>query len=46
VALNDDSNNGNIKRRKADLTCVICGGSASGYNFNQITCESCKGLFR
>lgn len=35
---------GNMKRRKSDLMCVICEGSASGYNFNQIVCESCKGL--
>ena len=32
------------KRRKADLTCVICHGRAFGYNFEQITCESCKGF--
>ncbi|CAF1257218.1 unnamed protein product [Adineta ricciae] len=35
-----------MKRRKADLTCVVCGGSAFGYNFGQITCESCKAFFR
>jgi len=34
------------KRRKADLTCVICGGKAIGYNFAQISCESCKAFFR
>jgi hypothetical protein len=34
----------NSKKRKADLTCVVCGGEAIGYNFAQITCESCKGL--
>ncbi|CAF3660415.1 unnamed protein product [Adineta steineri] len=38
--------NGNIKRRKADLTCVICEGHAYNYNFGQITCESCKAFFR
>ncbi|CAF4159828.1 unnamed protein product [Adineta steineri] len=38
--------NGNIKRRKADLTCVICEGHAYNYNFGQITCESCKNFFR
>lgn len=42
--LNEDSKEELMKKRKsADLTCVICGGRASGYNFNQITCESCKG---
>jgi len=34
----------NSKKRKADLTCVVCGAEAIGYNFAQITCESCKGL--
>jgi hypothetical protein len=34
----------NTRKRKADLTCVVCGGEAIGYNFAQITCESCKGL--
>ncbi|UJR24841.1 hypothetical protein I4U23_006210 [Adineta vaga] len=36
----------NTKRRKADLTCVICEGSAFGHHFGQITCESCKAFFR
>ena len=31
------------KRRKMDLTCIVCDGQASGYNFNRITCHSCKG---
>ncbi|CAF4019609.1 unnamed protein product, partial [Rotaria magnacalcarata] len=26
--------------------CGICGTPALGYNFNQITCESCKAFFR
>ncbi|CAF0997215.1 unnamed protein product [Rotaria sordida] len=44
--LNKDLKNRTIKRRKADLTCVICEGHASGYNFDQISCESCKAFFR
>ncbi|CAF3279362.1 unnamed protein product [Rotaria socialis] len=36
----------NSKKRKADLTCVICGGQATGFNFEQISCESCKAFFR
>ncbi|CAF2104974.1 unnamed protein product [Rotaria magnacalcarata] len=28
------------------LTCVVCGSSALGYNFDAITCESCKAFFR
>lgn len=31
------------KPTKKDLHCVVCGAKAFGYNFNQITCESCKG---
>lgn len=28
------------------LVCVVCGASANGYNFDRITCESCKAFFR
>ena len=31
------------KRRKTDMTCIICHDYASEYNFNQISCNSCKG---
>ncbi|VDO84485.1 unnamed protein product [Heligmosomoides polygyrus] len=27
-------------------TCRVCGDHATGYNFNVITCESCKAFFR
>ena len=40
----DIRKNTNARKRKADLTCVICGAEAMCYNFGQITCESCKGL--
>lgn len=34
-------------RRKNDgLICSICQGPAHGYNFDAITCESCKAFFR
>lgn len=26
--------------------CSVCGDSALGYNFNALTCESCKAFFR
>ena len=29
-----------------ELACVVCGESANGYNFNAISCESCKAFFR
>ncbi|CAF2022849.1 unnamed protein product [Rotaria magnacalcarata] len=28
------------------LMCRVCGALAHGYNFDQITCESCKAFFR
>jgi len=34
------------KRYKSLLTCVICSGDAHGYNFDAISCESCKAFFR
>ncbi|CAF1370680.1 unnamed protein product [Rotaria sordida] len=37
----------NQRRPKhGSLTCVICGSPALGYNFDAITCESCKAFFR
>ena len=28
------------------LVCVVCGAEANGYNFDAVTCESCKAFFR
>jgi hypothetical protein len=37
----------NNKKSKNDLlTCVVCGSPAHGYNFDAISCESCKAFFR
>jgi hypothetical protein len=37
----------NNKKTKNDLlTCVVCGSAAHGYNFDAISCESCKAFFR
>jgi len=37
----------NCSKRKSDgLMCNICEAPAHGYNFNAITCESCKAFFR
>lgn len=30
----------------AGKLCVVCGDKALGYNFNAVTCESCKAFFR
>ena len=29
-----------------DKICLVCGDKALGYNFNAVTCESCKAFFR
>ncbi|CAF2216039.1 unnamed protein product [Rotaria magnacalcarata] len=34
------------KRYRLLLTCVVCNGEAHGYNFDAISCESCKAFFR
>ncbi|XP_056011318.1 nuclear receptor subfamily 1 group I member 3-like isoform X3 [Ostrea edulis] len=31
---------------KKDKTCLVCGDKALGYNFNAVSCESCKAFFR
>lgn len=33
-------------RRIADKTCRVCGDAAVGFNFEVVTCESCKAFFR
>lgn len=33
-------------KSKDDKTCGVCGDKALGYNFNAVTCESCKAFFR
>ncbi|CAF3519186.1 unnamed protein product [Rotaria socialis] len=35
-----------VKRYKTLLICVVCHGDAHGYNFDAISCESCKAFFR
>ena len=37
---------GRKSRIRDDKTCGVCGDKALGYNFNAITCESCKAFFR
>lgn len=32
--------------REANKTCGVCGDRALGYNFNAVSCESCKAFFR
>jgi hypothetical protein len=33
----------NIKKKDKNLRCAVCDAKAVGYNFDQISCESCKG---
>ncbi|UJR13644.1 hypothetical protein I4U23_000656 [Adineta vaga] len=33
-------------RKKSELSCVVCCAVAHGYNFDAISCESCKAFFR
>jgi ecdysone receptor len=32
--------------RQQEELCLVCGDRASGYHYNALTCEGCKGLFR
>ncbi|XP_021363677.1 nuclear hormone receptor HR96-like isoform X1 [Mizuhopecten yessoensis] len=34
------------KKFKHEKYCLVCGDRALGYNFNAVTCESCKAFFR
>lgn len=34
------------KKEDTHLKCVVCESKANGYNFDAITCESCKAFFR
>ena len=33
-------------RRSIDMTCAICGDKAIGYNYDVLSCASCKAFFR
>ncbi len=42
----NEENSSQEKKTKGELSCVVCGATANGYNFDAISCESCKAFFR
>ena len=50
---NGPFNNNNIEEKKkkgplprlSEELCLVCGDRASGYHYNALTCEGCKGEF-
>ena len=39
-------NQGRSRKNKEGKICGVCGDHALGYNFDAISCESCKAFFR
>ncbi|KAM5256070.1 bile acid receptor-like [Ctenodactylus gundi] len=35
-----------LQMKGQEELCVVCGDKASGYHYNALTCEGCKGFFR
>lgn len=50
-SVNGCSTDGEVRRQKKGPTprqqeelCLVCGDRASGYHYNALTCEGCKGM--
>uniref|UniRef100_A0A4X2KR52 Nuclear receptor subfamily 1 group H member 4 n=1 Tax=Vombatus ursinus TaxID=29139 RepID=A0A4X2KR52_VOMUR len=39
-------NHSSVRIKGQEELCVVCGDKASGYHYNALTCEGCKGFFR
>ncbi|KFV93866.1 Bile acid receptor, partial [Eurypyga helias] len=39
-------NHSSLRLKGQEEVCVVCGDKASGYHYNALTCEGCKGFFR
>ncbi|XP_015667550.1 bile acid receptor-like [Protobothrops mucrosquamatus] len=39
-------NHSALRIKGQEELCVVCGDKASGYHYNALTCEGCKGFFR
>ncbi len=35
-----------LSKKSADLICAICSGEAYGFNYDVLSCPSCKAFFR
>uniref|UniRef100_F1KXD0 Ecdysone receptor n=1 Tax=Ascaris suum TaxID=6253 RepID=F1KXD0_ASCSU len=40
------SSSGVLPQNVSEELCLVCGDKASGYHYNALTCEGCKGFFR
>ncbi|ESN94826.1 hypothetical protein HELRODRAFT_87552 [Helobdella robusta] len=44
--INNIDGSSRLRKHKDNKICGVCGDKALGYNFDAISCESCKAFFR